>query len=163
MSNLTENVTWIGEVFSSFIETGVGAKTSDIGTTQPFSVRLLIRMLEHRGEGDPYSLLLRRLRVLRSPTLSHLLALILHPPRSHPFPERGTGLIVIDNISTPFSVSYPPGMDGQFSWKVVERGRNTEANVPSTRRLRIMVELAVGLGRLAAAEDVAVCSQYPYH
>lgn len=132
-------------------------------TAQPLPLERLIHMLKHNSATDPY-LMLHSIRIVRCPTLAHILAIILHPPQTTAtqcFPEKDTGVLVIDNLSTPFSIAFPPGIDGDYSWRNGGKdtsGRGGKPQVPpSVRRLGILADLATGLGKLAVSRNIAVC------
>ena len=128
-------------------------------TAQPLPLDRLLHVLEHRGGKDP-KFTLNSVTIIKVPTLAHLLALILHPPQTtttQSFPQTDTAVMVIDNISTLFSIDFPPGIDGDFASK-----RNTKETAgrqqvaPSTRRFGIMTNISIGLAKLAAMKDITV-------
>lgn len=135
-----------------------GEKVTWIETAQPLPIARIISILTHLGDPDPHSTLYS-LRIIKCPTLAHLLAIILHPPQHTPtspstFPESGTGALVIDNISTLFSIAFPPGIDGEFlDRKNVGAAGKVQ---PSVRRFGIMVDLVEGLGKVAGMRDIVV-------
>ncbi|KAF8457787.1 P-loop containing nucleoside triphosphate hydrolase protein [Terfezia claveryi] len=135
-----------------------GEKVTWIETAQPLPIARIISILTHLGDPDPHSTLYS-LRIIKCPTLAHLLAIILHPPQYTPtspstFPESGTGALVIDNISTLFSIAFPPGIDGEFlDRKNVGAAGRVQ---PGVRRFGIMVDLVEGLGKVAGMRDIVV-------
>ncbi|KAF8464041.1 P-loop containing nucleoside triphosphate hydrolase protein, partial [Kalaharituber pfeilii] len=139
-----------------------GEKVTWIETAQPLPISRLIHLLEHQSDKDPFATL-NSLRIIQCPTLAHLLALILYPPpptATYCFPEKDTGVLVIDNISTPFSIAFPPGVDAHVLAKKGGKGTGAsdgKAQVPSSvRRFSIMTDLAVGLGKLAAIKNIVI-------
>jgi len=83
------------------------------------------------------------------PTLSHLIALLLHPAPT--FPKAGTSLIVIDSLSALIDTAYPRGSDGLAS-----RKKNEHARWLAGRRQAVVSELATKLTRLAVMNNVAI-------
>ena len=63
------------------------------------------RLKDIVGEDDA----LERLSYYSTPTLPHLLALLHHPQPG--FPPTGTSLLVIESISTVFSIAFPKGTE----------------------------------------------------
>jgi hypothetical protein len=82
------------------------------------------------------------------PTLPHLLALFLHPPAS--FPPAGTGLIVIDSISTLVENAYLRSHDDRSSKK------SDAAKWAAGRKYAVTGEMVSKLGRMAAVSNLAV-------
>jgi len=81
------------------------------------------------------------------PTLPHLLALFLHPIPS--FPPGGTGLIVLDSVSTPFETAY-------HRYEDRSKKQGDVAKWAGGRKYAIMGELISSLGRLAAMNSIAI-------
>ena len=131
-----------------------------IETAQPLPIARLISILTYLGDPDPH-FTLYSLRIIKCPTLAHLLAVILHPPQptatSPPtFPEPGTSVLVIDNISTLFSIAFPPGIDGEFLDR--KSAGAVGKTQPSVRRFGIMIDLVGGLGKVAGMRNIVVRS-----
>jgi len=157
-----EQVTWIGMIRCA--ARAISLLTANlrvyIETAQPLAISRLISILTHLGDADPHSTLYS-LRIIKCPTLAHLLAIILHPPQPtasstspSTFPEAGTGVLVIDNISTLFSIAFPPGIDGEFlDRKTPGVARRVQ---PSVKRFGIMVSLVEGLGKVAGMRNIVV-------
>lgn len=99
---------------------------------------------EHTGEA-----VLDRFSHYYVPTLSHLLALLLHPVKS--FPPTGTSLIVVDSLSALIDSAYPRGSDDLAALK-----KNEHARWLSGRRQAVIGELANKLTKLAVMKNVAV-------
>lgn len=94
---------------------------------------------------------LEKFHQFMAPTLSHLLALLVHPTPS--FPPNGTSLLVIDSISTPFSIAFAQGSghDDRSS------GKKTDvARWAAGRRWAVMGDLASAMSKLAATRNMAV-------
>lgn len=124
-------------------------------TAYPLPFGRLVSILEHNDDKN-FQTTLHSIRIIKCPTLAHLLALVLHPSTnkpSHSFPETGTGVLVIDNISTLFSIAFPPGVDSEFLNK---KGGLKGQIQPSERRFDIMTDLSIGLGKLAAMKNIVV-------
>ncbi|KAL8756144.1 MAG: hypothetical protein Q9184_004586 [Pyrenodesmia sp. 2 TL-2023] len=88
---------------------------------------------------------------LIAPTLPHLLALLLHSTSS--FPPRGTSLLVVDSISTPFNHAFAQtnGHDGRIP------GKKTDvAQWAAGRRWAVMGDLISAIAKLAATRNMAV-------
>jgi hypothetical protein len=98
----------------------------------------------------PAGLPLENITHHHTPSLAHLLALLLHP-RVDTFPAE-TALVVVDSASTVFTAAFPPGMEVRGSRK---------SKLASARRFPIMATLVTELGRLAAVRNcvVLVCQQ----
>jgi len=98
----------------------------------------------------PAGLPLEKITHHHTPSLAHILALLLHP-RVDTFPAE-TALVVVDSASTVFTAAFPPGMEVRGSRK---------SKLASARRFPIMTTLVTELGRLAAVRNcvVLVCQQ----
>lgn len=83
------------------------------------------------------------------PTLSHLLAMFAHPPRS--FPPQRTSLIVIDSLSTLFDNAYPRKIDDRGSAAKIDDSRWAAG-----RRFAVMNDLISKLGKMAALHNLAI-------
>lgn len=129
-----------------------------IETAQPLPIARLISILTHLGDLDPHSTLYS-LQIIKCPTLAHLIAIILHPPQStiaspFAFLAPGTGVLLIDNISTLFSIAFPPGIDGEF---LDRKSAGAVGKVqPSVRKFGIMMDLVGGLGKVAGMRNIVV-------
>lgn len=93
--------------------------------------------------------MLERLDYYYTPTLSHLMALLLHPVSS--FPKTGTSLIVIDSLSALLDNAYPRGSDDLAAMKT-----NEHARWLGGRRQAVTSELAAKLTKLAAMNSLAI-------
>lgn len=104
--------------------------------------------LAHNRSDD----LLGDLHHFTTPTLAHLLALLTHESRS--FPPEGTGLIVIDSISTLFAAAFPNnGFDRKQAPDKLKRDADQWA---SNRKLTFMGDFVSKLGKLATTNNIAV-------
>ena len=94
------------------------------------------------------SLCLQRFRHHCLPTLSHLLALILHPTQS--FPPQDTSLFVIDNLNTLLDIDYP-----RFP---LNPSSTTTANAKwaSSRRYAVLGAIGGALNKLAIMANLAI-------
>ncbi|CUS09131.1 unnamed protein product [Tuber aestivum] len=128
---------------------GDGNRVVWIDTSHPLPVSRLGAMLSRSG--DPRELF-PNLQTIRAPTLAHLLALVVHPLPT--FPPENTTLVVIDNVSTPFTAAFPPGMEDEGAGGG-GRGKKEPVGV---RRFAIMGDLISALGKLAGSKGVAVCT-----
>lgn len=86
-----------------------------------------------------------------TPTLPHLLALLLHSPPS--FPPKDTSLLVIDSISAIFNHAFAQsnGYDGRTAVK-----KNDVAQWAAGRRWAVMSDVISALGKLATTKNIAV-------
>lgn len=91
---------------------------------------------------------LRKLQYISVPSLTHLLAIILHPRPDFP-PDR-TSLLVIDGINTLVDLDYP--RFHQFGAST----RTEQQKWQATRRYAVLGSLVNGLKKLAALNDIAV-------
>lgn len=87
-----------------------------------------------------------------TPTLAHLLALLTHESQS--FPPKGTGLIVIDSISTLFAAAFPN--DGFDRKQVPDKLKRDADQWASSRKLTFMSDFVSKLGKLATTKNIAV-------
>jgi hypothetical protein len=87
----------------------------------------------------PAHLPLERVTHYLTPTLSHLLALLLHAPARLP---ADFALLVVDDISALFTAAFPPGSE--------------QKGPKSSRRFPLMVQLITELGKLAASRPAVV-------
>ncbi|KAH0536144.1 hypothetical protein FGG08_006966 [Glutinoglossum americanum] len=93
-----------------------------------------------------------------APTLSHILALLLHPAPS--FPPMKTGLIVVDAISTLFGSEFPrltgEGGRGCKDNETLLKRKNDHSQWLSSRKWAVIGDFISKIGRLAAVRDVAI-------
>ncbi|KAL8869210.1 MAG: hypothetical protein Q9174_004441 [Haloplaca sp. 1 TL-2023] len=86
------------------------------------------------------------------PTLSHLLALLLHPTAA--FLPKDVSLLVVDSISTPFQQAF---VQAERQIDVKNAGKKTDTvQWAAGRRWAVMGELITALGKLAATRNMAV-------
>ena len=90
---------------------------------------------------------------LHTPTLPHLLALLLHTPPS--FPPSGTSVIVVDTVSPLFATAFPKGVDNYDSNNPAAK-KNEAAQWAAGRRWAVMGDFISKLGRLATIRNLAV-------
>ncbi|KAF2774524.1 hypothetical protein EJ03DRAFT_304169 [Teratosphaeria nubilosa] len=90
---------------------------------------------------------LKRLHYASLPTLSHLLAMILHPRPSFPPPD--TSLIVIEGVNKLFDLDYPRAA-------ITGANRSEQQRWQSSRRYAVLGSLVSGLNKLAVLNDLAV-------
>lgn len=100
---------------------------------------------------DPDSLI-DRLLYFRTPSLPHLLALLLHPPKD--FPPPGTTLLVVDSISAPFQSYFPNATE--FKARLLAQGKDTQQQQGHVqwllnRKWNVVGDMAGRLARLAAS------------
>lgn len=105
------------------------------------------------NSGDSPNQSLDKFHHFTTPTLPHLLALLLHQSSSFPPPE--TSLLVIDSIATLFALAFPN------TTEVTERQqtpvkKTDAAQWASGRRWSVMGELVSKIGRLAATQNIAI-------
>jgi hypothetical protein len=102
--------------------------------------------------------LLNNFHHFNAPTLSHLLALLLHPAPS--FPPTKTSLIVVDAISTVFGSAFPrlaeEGGRGSKGSKTLPKRENDHSQWVSSRKWAVIGDFTSKVGRLAVVKDVAV-------
>ena len=89
----------------------------------------------------------KQLELVNCPTLAHLIVLLLKRPAE--FPPPGTSILVIDNISTPFTMAYPPSPEEGLS-------RTAKKDSSVLRRFSVMADLANGLRKIAAVNKIPV-------
>ncbi|OJJ42711.1 hypothetical protein ASPZODRAFT_137099 [Penicilliopsis zonata CBS 506.65] len=117
-----------------------------IDTSSPLPTARLKSMLDTTGAD--------RLSYYRTPSLPHLLALLLHPPARFPPPD--TALLVVDSVSAPFP--------GYFANPTELKARRDQGKIPDkaqfpwlmNRKWNVTGDLANQLARLAAAHHRAV-------
>lgn len=83
-----------------------------------------------------------------APTLAHLLALILHPPKG--FPPANTSLLVIDDLHTLFNISYPR------YYSSTAGNKSESAKWAAGRRYSVQGTVMTALKKLAGLYDMAV-------
>ncbi|KAH9842074.1 recA bacterial DNA recombination protein [Teratosphaeria destructans] len=90
---------------------------------------------------------LKRFHYASLPTLSHLLAMILHPRPG--FPPSDTSLVVIEGVNTLFDLDYPRAA-------ILGANRSEQQRWQSSRRYAVLGSLVSGLNKLAVLNDLAV-------
>lgn len=100
--------------------------------------------------GDSPSQSLDKFHHFTTPTLPHLLALLIHQSSSFPPPE--TSLLVIDSMSTLFALAFPRTTDRQQT----PVKKTDAAQWASGRRWSVMGDLVSKIGRLAATQNIAI-------
>ena len=87
------------------------------------------------------------------PTLPHLLALMIHPSRLFPPPK--TSLIVIDSISSLFTLAFPRMTKTTASQN--DAGKKNDATQwAASRRWSVMGDFISKIGKLAATNNIAI-------
>ena len=87
------------------------------------------------------------------PTLPHLLALLLH--QSHSFPPPKTGLIVVDCISSLFTLAFPRTTDMKTLQDDASK-KNDAIHWAANRRWAVMSDFISKIVKLAATSNIAV-------
>ncbi|KAI9795140.1 MAG: hypothetical protein M1816_000162 [Peltula sp. TS41687] len=111
----------------------------------------------HDGEPHPSSDdLLCNLEHITTPTLPHLLTLLLYPTPD--FPPENTSLLVIDSISTISNLAFPRIIDDSTSeGRTASNKKNDAASQwASSRRWAVMGTLISKIGKLAALKNIAI-------
>lgn len=118
----------------------------------------------HNGGEDPPSSppvshmaedLLDNMSYFNPPTLAHLLILFLHPTSK--FPPPGTALIVLDNVSAPFTTAFPRSVDGKISSSsFADAARKTTHQKAANRKWAVAGDLASAMAKMAKLHDVAI-------
>ncbi|RPA90082.1 P-loop containing nucleoside triphosphate hydrolase protein [Choiromyces venosus 120613-1] len=129
---------------------GDGNRVAWVDTSHPLPISRLGAMLARSGDPREH---FPNLQTIRTPTLAHLLALVMHP--LYTFPPENTSLVVIDNVSTPFTAAFPPGMEDDGGGGGGGGGKGKKEPV-GVRRFAIMGDLISALSKLAASRGVAV-------
>lgn len=148
-----DGVVWIG----SYASDTTMVKSTDYlmaDAATPFSSPRFEQVLQAQTDGDIASSngsareLYTRFKHYTIPTLAHLLALFLHPMPN--FPPTGTGLIVIESISTLF--------DNAYNRTNFDRSKTqTDAQKwAAGRKFAVMGELMTKLSRLATVNSTAI-------
>lgn len=88
-----------------------------------------------------------------TPTLSHLLALLIHPCTT--FPPKGTSVIVVDPVSAVFATAFPK-VDSKINYMQNLGTKHDQAHWITNRRWAVMGEFISNIGKLAAIHDIAV-------
>lgn len=96
--------------------------------------------------------LLKRFHYFATPTVAHLLALVVHPPPR--FPPAGTSLIVLDTISFLFDIAYPRNTNSKPY--ATTKNAQDASRWSSSRRFAVMGTLINSLSKMAAMHDIAV-------
>ena len=96
---------------------------------------------------------LKRLHHFTTPSLPHLLALLMHPSPS--FPPTGTTLIVVDSISTLFALAFPKTSENLNSQHPATK-KSDAAQWASGRRWAVMSDFVSKISRLAATWNIAI-------
>ncbi|KAK4499661.1 hypothetical protein PRZ48_010179 [Zasmidium cellare] len=120
---------------------------SGSGKTALAGTRLKALSDNTKDQSDSSQRMLNNLQHISVRTLSHLLALILHPPPS--FPPQGTALLVVDDVQTLIDLDYPRMPFGKGS-------RNEQQKWQASRRYAILGSLVTALGKLAVLHDMAI-------
>ncbi|KAI7489514.1 hypothetical protein KC351_g1246 [Hortaea werneckii] len=90
---------------------------------------------------------LKRFRYHTAPTLSHLLALVLHPRPA--FPPEGTSLLVIDGLNTLIDLDYP-------RFPFAGTAKTEQQKWQAGRRYAVLGSLVSGLNKMAVLNNLAV-------
>ena len=88
-----------------------------------------------------------------TPTLPHLLALLSHPTLD--FPPSNTGLIIVDDLSTLFSLSYPNSNEKSVDQQTPGKA-NQVAQWAAGRRWAVLDRIISDLGKLAITRNIAI-------
>ncbi|MCJ1476078.1 hypothetical protein MMC13_004743 [Lambiella insularis] len=97
--------------------------------------------------------LLEEMHYFFTPTLPHLLALLVHP--SPFFPPDKTSLIIVDNISSLFATAFPRAIESLDSNQASSK-KNEPLQWAASRRFSVMSDFLARLGKLAAMKNIAV-------
>lgn len=90
-----------------------------------------------------------------TPTLPHLLALLTH--ESNSFPPKGTGLIVVDSVSSLFAAAFSRANDDSDNKQTPDKPKRNDAGAwAASRKWAVMGEFVSKLGKLAARNNIAV-------
>lgn len=118
-------------------------------TASPVARSRLEEILSEALGPDEFNDHLSNVHYYHTPTLSHLLALILHPPALFPAPS--TGLLVIDGLHTLLDTAYPRNASS------TSYASKTEAAKWSAgRRYSVLGTIVAALKKLAALHDLAI-------
>lgn len=116
-----------------------------------------MHMSEEEATSNPASIdsYLENFHHFATPTLPHLLALLIHP--SSPFPPAETTLIVVDSISTLIALAFPKTAgENSANQQNPAAKKSDAAHWASGRRWAVMGDLISKFGRLAATKNIAV-------
>ncbi|KAF2235656.1 P-loop containing nucleoside triphosphate hydrolase protein [Viridothelium virens] len=94
-----------------------------------------------------------KLHNFTTPTLAHLLALIVHATPT--FPPHSTSLLVIDSLSTLFDTAYAGQTSKSDLSNVDQRAKDTR-RWAANRRFAVLGSLISALNKLAAVNNIAV-------
>lgn len=87
------------------------------------------------------------------PTLPHLLALLTHPTEA--FPPTKTSLIVIDSVSSLFTLAFPKAKE-KFPDNSGSAKKKDASQWAASRRWAVMTDFISKVGKLAATKKIAV-------
>ncbi len=118
--------------------------------------------VEHDERATDTSTLLDHLDHFSTPTLAHLWTLLFSS--SSDFPSTSTSLIIIDSISTVFTLAFPRTEDAPQNTRPTQpttpyKKRNEAAQAQqwvSSRRWAVIGDFVAKLAKLAALRDVAI-------
>ncbi len=96
---------------------------------------------------------LKRLHHFTTPSLPHLLALLIH--QSSNFPPTDTSLIIVDSISTLFTIAFPKTGENAHSHQPLAN-KNDAAHWALGRRWAVMGDFISQIGKLAATKNIAI-------
>jgi hypothetical protein len=108
----------------------------------------------YQSPGKPRESLLENFHHYHTPTLPHLLALLTHPSPSFPPPK--TSLIIIDAISTLFSLAFPKALETLDAKKSPGAKKNDAIQWAASRRWAVMGDFINKIGKLAATRNIAI-------
>ncbi|KAF9895055.1 hypothetical protein FE257_004683 [Aspergillus nanangensis] len=144
---------------SNVLTRGDGGKVVWIADTgPPIPERRLREMLlksaETKTSQKPPEDLESNLVYFQAPTLPHLLALLLHPPKG--FPPDETKLVVVDSVSALFPSYFPN--PSEFRARLAQAKITDKSQVQwlVNRKWNVMSELANHLLRLATTRSLAI-------
>ncbi|KAL8887475.1 MAG: hypothetical protein Q9215_004950 [Flavoplaca cf. flavocitrina] len=111
-------------------------------------------MPDQRGQEAPVSSadVLDKFHHFMAPTLPHLMALLAHSTAT--FPPKGTVLLIVDSISTPFNQAFASSTKSHEERPMGKR--NDAGHWASGRRWAVMADLISTLAKLAATRNIAV-------
>ncbi|KAI9821306.1 MAG: hypothetical protein M1827_004042 [Pycnora praestabilis] len=90
-----------------------------------------------------------------APSLPHLLALLTYPLGSFPPPK--TSLLVIDSVSTAFSIAYPnSGIQANRLEKQATNNKKDASQWAASRKWAVMGDFVSRMGKLAATKNLAI-------
>ena len=114
-----------------------------------------LHLPENEATSDPESVddYLERLHHFTTPSLPHLLALLMHQSLS--FPPTETSLIVIDSFSTLLALAYPKTGENVSSQQPTIK-KSDAAQWASGRRWAVMGDVISKINRLATTWNIAI-------